>query len=79
MDNLKEQLAPGWSPVNIGLVVVLFILSPFLAVLMIAYIVFGKRLNLDLGNLSTFSTFAKRLGGAAKAAIEAFKNSGARH
>jgi hypothetical protein len=74
MDNFKEQLAPSWSPVNIGLMVLGFIIAPTLGILMILYIVLGAKLQLDLRDLSTFTAFFRRLGTAAKAAIENFKN-----
>jgi len=73
LNDLKQQLAPGWSAVNIGITVILFILSWQLALVMIAYIIWGKNLGLDLSKPATLGTFARRIGVAFKAAINAFK------
>ena len=77
VNDLKQQLAPGWSAVNIAIVVVLFIIDlwPF-ALLMLAYIIWGHKAGLDLSRPATFGTFAKRLGIAWRAAIQTFKNNG---
>ncbi len=79
MNDFKQQLAPGWSAVNIGIVVLLLVLSvwPF-AVAMVAYIVWGKSLGLNLAQPHTLGVFAKRLGMAWRAAIDAFKSSASR-
>lgn len=64
MNDLRPQLAPGWSPVNIGLMILLFIVFKPLGFLMLAYILVGGRLGLDLGRPDTFSAFWQRLAGA---------------
>ncbi|MBX2880776.1 MAG: hypothetical protein KTR32_12615 [Granulosicoccus sp.] len=74
MNDLKEQLAPGWSMANIVICVVLFFLSPLLALLMVGYIVWGNKLGLDLRQPQTFMVFAKRLTSAGRAAIDSFSN-----
>ena len=77
MNELKQQLTPSWSAVNIAIVVVLFIIDlwPF-ALLMLAYIIWGQKAGLDLSRPATFGIFAKRLGIAWRAAIQTFKNNG---
>ena len=73
MQDLKQQLAPSWSPVNIGVTVVLFLMGAWpLGLLMIAYIVWGTRLGLDLGTPQTLSVFAQRITTAAKVAKDSF-------
>jgi len=72
MHDIKQQLAPGWSAVNIGLIVILYMVAWPLAVLMIAYIVWGDKLGLDLGRPETLSVFWKRLNVAFKAGMDSF-------
>jgi|GEM_PF-845605 len=67
VNDLKPQLAPGWSAVNIVLLVGLFLLAMPLGLLMLAYILFGARLGLDLGRPETFGAAWQRLVGAFKA------------
>ena len=74
MNDLKQQLAPGWSAVNIGIVVVLFIIWWPLGLAMVAYIVFGQAVGLDLSRPDTLSVFGKRIGQAWRAAVHSFKN-----
>ena len=64
MNDWKAQLAPGWSGLNIGILVVLFLVAMPLALLMLAYIVWGGRIGLDLGRPETFAREGKRLAGA---------------
>lgn len=73
MTDLKTQLAPGWSPVNIGIIVVLALTIWPLALAMVAYVVWGARVGLDLSQPRTIGTFARRLGTAWKAAVHSFK------
>jgi len=47
MNDLRSQLAPGWSGVNIGIMVLLFIAIPPLGLLMLGYIIWGRQLDLD--------------------------------
>lgn len=72
MHDIKQQLAPGWSGVNIGLIVLLFMLAWPLALLMIAYIIWGNKLGLDLGRPETLSIFAKRVATAFRAGLDSF-------
>lgn len=67
MNDLKSQLKPGWSPVNIGLLVVLFFVFKLLALLMLGYIVFGAKLGLDLTRPETFKSLWQRISEAWKA------------
>ena len=72
MNDIKQQLAPGWSTVNIVLVIVLFLIAWPLGLLMIAYIIWGEKIGLDLGNPETLSVFGKRLATAWRAAVDSF-------
>ncbi|MFK7997642.1 MAG: DUF2852 domain-containing protein [Granulosicoccus sp.] len=74
MEDFKKQLAPGWSSVNIGITVVLFLIAWPFALAMIAYIVWGNKLGLDLSQPATLGIFAQRIAGAWRAAVKAFKN-----
>ena len=73
MNDLRSQLAPGWSGVNIALTVVLFVLAWPLGLLMIAYIVWGRQLGLDFSRPETLSAFGARLGNAWRAATDTWK------
>ncbi len=72
MNDIKQQLAPGWSIVNIVICVVLFMIAWPLALIMVAYIVWGNKVGLDLGQPKTLGVFAKRVGTAWKAALDSF-------
>lgn len=72
MNDLKQQLAPGWSTVNLVVAVVLFLIAWPLGLLMIAYIIWGSKLGLDLSNPQTFAVFGKRLATAWRAAVDSF-------
>lgn len=74
MNDLQQQLAPSWSIVNIVICVVLFVISWPLALIMVAYIVWGKKLGLDLSQPRTIGAFAKRIGSAWRAAVDSFSN-----
>ncbi len=67
MNDLKSQLLPGWSPLNIGILVVLFFVFKLLALLMLGYIIFGARLGLDLRRPDTFRSLWTRISDAWKA------------
>lgn len=76
MSDFKQQLAPGWSAVNIGITVILFIVGIWpLALLMLAYVVWGQRLGLNLAEPHTLSAFGKRLAVAWRAGIDSFTKS----
>ncbi|NND92987.1 MAG: DUF2852 domain-containing protein [Granulosicoccus sp.] len=72
MNDFKQQLAPGWTPVNIGLVVILFMLAWPLGLMMIAYIVWGEKLRLDLSRPETLSAFGRRVSAAFRAGLDTF-------
>ena len=46
MDDLKQQLAPGWSTVNIVILVLLFMFSWVMALIFLAYVLGGHKVNL---------------------------------
>ncbi len=75
-ENLRSQLAPGWSGVNIALVVILMIVMMPLGLLMIAYILFGESLGLDLGRPETFTSAFERIGRAINAGVAEFNGQG---
>ena len=64
MNDWKAQLAPGWSGLNIAVMVVLFVVAFPLGLAMLAYIVWGARFGLDLGHPETFAREGRRLAGA---------------
>lgn len=72
MDDLKKQLAPGWSTVNIIILVVLFMFSWALALIYLAYVLWGQKVNLDLSRPETITAFGKRVSTAFKAGIDSF-------
>jgi len=74
--DLKSQLAPGWSPVNIALM--LFCLWFFwpLGLAMIAYIVKGAEFGLDLRSPGSFVPFFKDLADVARDTFNKFKKGG---
>ena len=75
MNDLKQQLVPGWTAVNIGIIVVLWVLGLWpLSLLMVAYIVFGHKVGLDLSRPVTLRIFGQRIAQAWRAAITAFKS-----
>jgi len=78
VNDFKQQLAPGWSPVNIGITVVLYLLAWPFALLMVAYIIWGNKAGLDLSQPATLGVFVRRIGVSWKAAVDAFKNPSSR-
>ena len=75
MNDLRSQLAPGWSGVNIALTVALFILAWPLGLVMIAYIVWGRQLGLDFSRPETLSAFGGRIARAWRAGSESWGRS----
>jgi len=73
MNDLRSQLAPGWSGVNIALAVVLFFLAWPLGLLMIGYIVWGRQLGIDFSRPHTLTEFGGRLGGAWRAGSDSWR------
>lgn len=73
MNDIKQQLAPGWSTVNIVLVAVLFLAGWWpLALIMVAYVLWGSKVGLDLSRPETLSTFGRRIAAAFKAGLDSF-------
>lgn len=72
LDNIRSQLAPGWTMVNIVLLVVLFFLAWPLGLLMIAYILGGHSLGVNLGQPETFSVAFGRMANAVRAGVAEF-------
>ena len=65
-NSIRSQLAPGWTPLNILIMVALFVFVwwPF-GLLMLAYILFGANLGLNLAEPATFKeAFARLTGGS---------------
>ena len=77
MNDWRAQLAPGWSGLNVGLTIVLFLVAWPLGLAMIAYVIWGGRLGLDLGRPETFAREARRLGGAFGAGREHWRDGAA--
>lgn len=72
MNDLKQQLAPGWSTVNIVITVLLFMFSWPFALVFLAYVLWGHKVNLDLSRPETITAFGRRLSAAFKAGIDSF-------
>ncbi len=73
MNDIRSQLTPSWTGVNIALVVVLFLLAWPLGLLMIAYIIWGSRLGLDFSRPETFSSAFGRVSAAVRAGLAAYQ------
>lgn len=71
-DNIRSQLAPGWSGVNIAIMVVALIFMFPLGILMIGYILLGDSLGVDLGRPETFTRLFQRIGRAFDAGMAEF-------
>ena len=77
MNDLRSQLAPGWSGVNVALIALLFFVVGWpLALLMVAYVVWGRQLGLDLSRPETFAGFGARLKHAWTAATRSWGGGG---
>ena len=72
----RSQFAPGWSGVNIALMVVLFIVAWPLGLLMLGYILAGDSLGLNLGQPQPFIAPVRRVGAAINAGIAEFHRLG---
>lgn len=73
MNDIKQQLAPSWSGVNIGIIIVLFVIGLWpLSLLMVAYVVWGGKLGLNLARPETLAVFARRIAAAFKAGMDSF-------
>jgi ABC-type Fe3+ transport system permease subunit len=73
LNDIKQQLAPGWSTVNIVILVALFTFSMWpIALLFLAYILWGAKVGLDLSQPETIKAFGRRLTNAFRAGIDAF-------
>jgi len=72
--NLRSQLSPGWSPVNIGAVVILtWIFIPF-GLAMIAYVLWGDRVGLDFSQPGSIRQFVTRLKNGFRGAVQGFNS-----
>lgn len=71
-DNIRSQLAPGWSGLNIAIMIVALIFVFPLGVLMIGYILLGDSLGVDLGRPETFTRLFQRIGRAFDAGMAEF-------
>ena len=72
MNDLRTQLSPGWSGVNVAITVVLFLMAWPLALLMVGYIVWGRQLGLDFARPETVGAFGRRLSSAWRAGTESW-------
>ena len=72
MNDLRTQLSPGWSGVNIAITVVLFLMAWPLGLLMIGYIVWGRQLGLDFAAPETIPAFGRRLSSAWRAGTDSW-------
>ncbi|MFT5896143.1 MAG: hypothetical protein ACI8VW_003026 [bacterium] len=72
MNDIKQQLAPSWSTVNIVISVFLVIVAWPAAIIFIAYVLWGSKIGLDLGRPETLKALGRRLSNAFRAGIEAF-------
>lgn len=61
MNDLRAQLVPSWSGVNIAIMVLLFITIAPLGILMLGYIIWGRQLGLDLSQPQSFAAAGARL------------------
>lgn len=79
MTDIRSQLAPGWSGVNIALVVVGFLIGWPLGILMLVYIVFGEQLNINLADPTSLRAFGSRIALAWQAACTSWKSTANKH
>lgn len=77
MNDLRSQLSPSWSLVNIALTVVLFLIAWPLGLLMVAYVVFGAKIGIDLAHPGSLSTFWTRIKQSWRAARASFSSTAA--
>lgn len=73
MNDIKQQLAPSWSAVNIVISVFLVFTAWPVALVFIAYVVWGSKVDLDLARPETLKAFGRRMSNAFSVGIEAFK------
>ena len=73
MNDFKQQLAPSWSAVNLVITAVLFLIGWWpLSLIMIAYIIWGNKVGLDLSRPETVTAFIRRISVAIKAGMDSF-------
>ena len=73
MNDFKQQLAPSWSAVNLVITAVLFLIGWWpLSLIMIAYIIWGNKVGLDLSRPETVTAFIRRISVAVKAGLDSF-------
>lgn len=73
-DSLKSQLAPGWSPVNIVLMIFAFWVFWPLGLAMLAYILKGADFGVDLRQPGSFVPFFRNAGDYARNTFNKFNN-----
>lgn len=60
----QHQLRPAWTPLNIGLMVLFFVVGAwFLGLLMIGYMMFGREIGLDFSNWGKAKSSVRRAAG----------------
>lgn len=72
MNDIKQQLAPSWSTVNVAIVALLFIMYWPLGLVYVAYILWGSKVGLDISRPETLKAFSRRVSNAVRAGIDAF-------
>jgi len=72
MNDIKTQLAPSWSTVNIVISVLLVMMAWPLALAFVAYILWGSKVGLDLSRPETIKVFGRRVKVAFRAGIDSF-------
>jgi hypothetical protein len=75
-NELLSQLSPGWSGVNIALMVVLFMMFWPLGLLMVGYIIWGRSLGLNLRQPETFARAGSKLSQAFRVGVHSLNNAG---
>lgn len=75
-NELLTQLSPGWSAVNIALMVVLFMMFWPLGLLMVGYIVWGRSLGLNLRQPETFLRAGSKFLQAFRVGVQSLNNAG---
>ena len=75
-NELLTQLSPGWSGVNIALMVVLLMVFWPFGLLMVGYIVWGRSLGLNLRQPETFVRAGSKLSQAFRVGFQSLNNAG---
>lgn len=72
--DIRSQLAPSWTPVNIGILVVLFLISTLLGLIWLGYILGGRHLGLDFSQSDSIKQTGQKIKRSFRAAIASFKD-----